>query len=253
MKRMALVGLLALASWSSQAAENVPGWRVGGAASFFDFQANNNTNPQLGDNYIDDSTVGLKLYGQYRFNQWFALEAAYHNTGDLEDLSTNDEFPGELRISFDGLSLQGLVFLPTPSEEIQPYIKAGMYDFDDELAVNGSVTSNSSESSFVYGAGAVIELNESFAIRADGEWFDADAGDLWAVNLGLEYSFGGAKEPAPAATAAPPPPPAEESAPAVESAPAEDPAPAEQGGMAEPDAPAAEAPTEADVESTSTE
>jgi outer membrane protein OmpA-like peptidoglycan-associated protein len=216
MKRTALVGLLALVSWTAQAAQEVPGWRAGVAAAFFDFQADNNTNPPLGDKYIDDSSVGVKLYGQYRFNNWFAVEGAYHNSGDLESLSVNSDFPGELRISFDGFSLQGLVFIPLETEEIQPYLKAGMYDFDDELSVNGSTTSNSSENSFVFGGGAVIELSDAFSIRADAEWFDADAGDLWSVNLGLEFGFGRAKAAAvPIAAAAPiaaaeaAPPPAE--------------------------------------------
>lgn len=231
MKRTALVGLLALVSWTAQAAQEVPGFRAGVAAAFFDFQGDNNTNPPLGDKYIDDSSVGLKLYGQYRFNEWFALEGAYHNSGDLESLSVNDSAPGELRISFNGFSLQGLVFIPLETEEIQPYLKAGMYDFDDELSVNGNTTSNSSENGFVFGGGAVIELSDAFSIRADAEWFDAEAGDLWSVNLGLEYAFGGRTQAASDTATPPPPPPAAEATGAVES-----------------EAPAAEAPTEAAIE-----
>jgi hypothetical protein len=190
------VGLLALVSWSAQAAQGIPGWRADIAASFADFKGDDTINPSVGDKFIDDSSVGLKISGQYRFNSWFGLEGAYHNTGEFEDLSTDSNNPGNLELSFDGFSLQGLFYLPSPSAEIQPYLKAGMYDFDDELSFNGNVTSNSSESGFAGGAGAIIEINEQFGIRADLDWFDAEVGDLWSVNLGLHYAFGGTKVPA---------------------------------------------------------
>jgi opacity protein-like surface antigen len=200
MKRTALVGLLALVSWSVQAAQNVPGWSAGAAASFVDFQGDDEINPPVGDKFIDDSSVGAKIWGQYRFNERFGIEAAYHNTGELEDLSTSDAVEGTLEISFDGFSIQGMIFFPLANEEIQPYLKGGYYDFDDELSVNGNVTSNSSESSWVFGGGAIIDISDNFAIRADADWFDAEVGDLWAVNLGLQYSFGGS----PSAVAADP-------------------------------------------------
>lgn len=205
MKRTALVMLLALAGWSAQAAQNVPGWHVGGGASFADFDGKDEINPSLGESFINDGSVGLKVWGQYRFNDWLAVEGAYHNTGDFEDLSKSDAVNGnaDLDLSFDGFSVQGLLYFPLQSEEIQPYIKAGLYDFDDELSVDGNVTSNSSESGFVVGTGAVIDIADHFSIRADLDWFDADVGDLWAVNLGLQYSFGGSKSAAPVEDAAP--------------------------------------------------
>ncbi|MCK6370457.1 MAG: porin family protein [Gammaproteobacteria bacterium] len=78
MKRTAMVVLLGLMSWSAQAAQDVPGWRVGAAASFSDFEWDDDP-----DGLIKDSTVGVKLHVQYQFNNWLAVEGAYHNTGDF--------------------------------------------------------------------------------------------------------------------------------------------------------------------------
>ncbi len=57
-------------------------------------------------------------------------------------------------------------------------------------------------------------MSEQFAVRAEGDWFDIDDGDLWAINLGIEYLFGrpAQAEPvaavaAPVAVMAPPPHP----------------------------------------------
>jgi OOP family OmpA-OmpF porin len=193
MQRTALLGLLALVSFSAQAGHEVPGLRAGLAASFGEFQGADVPDAALGDKFIDDNAVGFKLYGQYQFNQWFGVEGAYHYSGDYEDKSKSESLPGKLTLSFSGFSAQGLLFVPMPSEDMQVFVRAGFYDFDDELALAGSNVSSAKERGLVAGAGASIEVSEHLAIRADLDWFDAKAGDLLAVNLGLQYSFGGAK------------------------------------------------------------
>ena len=191
MRRTALLGLLALVSWSAHADLNVPGWRAGVAASFANFRGSDVPDPELGNKFIDDNAVGAKVYGQYQFNDWFGIEAAYHNTGEFEDKSTSLTLPGKLKLSFSGFSAQGLLYVPSPSDEVQFYVKAGFYDFDDELELDGSNISSSSESGLVAGAGAVIEIAERLGIRADVDWFDAKVGDMYSVNLGIQYRFGG--------------------------------------------------------------
>jgi hypothetical protein len=193
MQRTALLGLLALVSFSAQAGHQVPGLRAGVAASFGEFQGADVPDAALGNKFIDDNAVGFKFYGQYQFNKWFGVEGAYHYSGDYEDKSKSESLPGKLTLSFSGFSAQGLLFVPMPSDDVQAFVKAGFYDFDDELALAGSNISSAKERGLVAGAGAAIEVSEHLAIRADLDWFDAKAGDLLAVNLGLQYSFGGSK------------------------------------------------------------
>lgn len=193
MQRTALLGLLALVSFSAQAGQDVPTLRAGVAASFGEFQGTDVPDAALGDKFIDDNSVGFKLYGQYQFDKWFGVEGAYHYSGDFEDKSKIASLPGKLKLSFSGFSAQGLLFVPMPSEDVQAFVKAGFYDFDDELSLDGSNLSSSKERGLVAGAGASIEVSEHLAIRADLDWFDAKAGDLLAMNLGLQWSFGGSK------------------------------------------------------------
>ena len=207
MRRTAMVGLLALVSWSAQAAHEVPGARLGIEASFSQFQGKDVPDPTLDSRFIEDNGVGFKLYGQYQFNKWLGIEGAYHNTGDFKDETPNDVPPIDLKLSFSGFSAQGILYVPMPSDEIRAFVKAGYYDFNDELSLNGSTTSSSSESGLVAGGGAIIEIGDNLGIRAEYEWFDADVGDLSSINIGVEYYFGGSKEAAPVALAATPPPP----------------------------------------------
>jgi outer membrane protein OmpA-like peptidoglycan-associated protein len=207
MKRTAMVGLLALVSWSAQAAHDVPGWRAGVAASFTNFKWTD------GDvEVINDSSIGGKVYAQYEFNDWFAVEGAYHNSsslsGDLVNVPTGSTIPaGNYKIQFSGFSGALLGYLPIRSDNIRIYGKVGYYDFNDDLTRDGDVTTNGSESGLMAGGGVAIEITDRFGIRVDGDWFDADVGDLWAVNLGLEYFFGGTKKVEPVAAPPPPPPP----------------------------------------------
>lgn len=218
MKRTVLVGMLALASVSAQAAHDVPGWRIGAAASFSQFEFDDDA----GDS--KDSAVGAKVSVQYQFNSLFGIEGAYHNTGEFsEDIVTaTDALPaGQYDLRFDGFSVSGVGYFPTSSEELRFYGKVGFFDFDDELALDGFVTSRGSESGLTAGAGAMIEISERFGLRADLDWFDAEVGDLWSANLGIEYFFGGSKAGATAASSEPPPPPAMEEPPVAEVAAAE--------------------------------
>ncbi len=189
MKRMAVLGLLALASWSVQADEAVPGWRAGVAASFGQFSGKDVPAAELGNKFISDNTVGYKVFTQYQFNNWLGLEGAYHFSGGYEDRSKNPDFPGKLELSFSGFSGQALLYILTTFDDFQAYVKAGIFDFDDELAVNGTTNSNSSERGLVGGFGAIFRLSELLGFRVEYERFDASVGDLSAVNLAVEFSF----------------------------------------------------------------
>lgn len=207
MKRMAVLGMLALVSWSAQAAEDATGWRGGVMASFGTFEGDDVPAPELGDKFINDNTVGYKIYGQYQLNNWLALEGAYHYSGSFEDRSKNTEFPGKLELSFSGFSAQALLYAPTSIDDFKFYVKGGIYDLDDDLVVDGSTNSTASERGVVFGAGLVFQLSDQVGFRAEYEQFDPDVGKLSSFNVGVEYSFGSRQAPAAAASAPPPPPP----------------------------------------------
>jgi hypothetical protein len=190
MKRAVVLGLLVLVGWSAQAGDFEPGLRVGLAASFGQFTGNDVPAPELPDRFINDESVGFKLYSQYQFNDWFGVEGAYHYTNDFEGESKSPALPGNLKITFSGYSLQGVLYAPTSIEDFEAYLKAGWYDFDDDLDVNGVDGGSSSERGLVAGAGAIMRFSDRLGLRADFDWFDADVGDLYSVNIGVEYYFG---------------------------------------------------------------
>ena len=224
MNRTAMLGLLAvLSTAAAEAGQEPPGWRIGGQASFTDFDWTD------GDqDVIKDGSVGGKLFAQYQFASWFALEAGWHTTGEFKESLVNAPdgavYPvGDYKLGFDGFSGNAVFYIPVGSEEIRPFLKGGLYEFDTELSYEGNVTSSGSESGLTLGGGVAIQISDRFGLRADGEWFDAEVGDLVAVNIGVLYAFGGddsepvvapvaaapVAEPEPAPPPPPPPPPAD--------------------------------------------
>jgi outer membrane protein OmpA-like peptidoglycan-associated protein len=199
MKRFLTAVLIGLAATSATAAEDDTFWNVGAAASFSQYSFDDDT--------LDDNSVGLQLFVGYRFNKWFGLEGAYHNTGTFSDDIDPPNPGGDVDVSLDGISGSALVFAPTLAEGVDLYGKVGYYAFDQDLVIDDAVSQNNSPDGLLLGAGARLMVSEQFAVRAEYEWYDIDDGDLWALNLGFEYLFGRPAKAEPVAVAAPPPPP----------------------------------------------
>lgn len=195
MKPFVLLGVLAMASFSAQAADGLQP-RVGAAAAFGSFSGDNSPAGVM-SGHVDDDAVGFKVYGQYPLNDWFAVEGAYYDSSKFktrvkEKITDPPGLTyGQYELSFDGWSALGVVYIPEPVEGFQVYVKGGYYNFDDDLAVDGVNFGSSSERGLVLGGGMLLQMSDNLAVRADVDWFDADVGDLTTVNFGLEYSFGG--------------------------------------------------------------
>jgi opacity protein-like surface antigen len=186
MKRFLMTAAMSLVAASTAMAEDQqPGWNVGAAALLGDYRFDS------GD--VSDTGAGLKLFAGYRFSEWFGVEAAYHNTGDFKEDITPAEAGGNAEVSLDGFSLAGLVFLPIPVEDVEFFAKAGFYNFDQELAVDDEFDQVNSPDGLMAGIGARFAVGEQFGIRFEADWFDIDDGELWSMNLGAEYLFGGSR------------------------------------------------------------
>ncbi|MBM4221866.1 MAG: porin family protein, partial [Gammaproteobacteria bacterium] len=123
MKRFLIPLAVSLASAPVMAANEYSVWNAGAAATFADYSFDDNT--------VDDSTVGLKLFGGYRINKWFGLEAAYHSFGDFSEAPPSPA--PAVDVNLDGYSGSVLLYAPFDSEDIDVFAKAGYFNFDQEL------------------------------------------------------------------------------------------------------------------------
>lgn len=178
MKRILTVAIIGLAAATAQAEGDPAGWSIGVAGVFGDYS--------LDSGIIDDTSVGAKVFGQYRFNQWVGLEAAYVNAGEFDENGSE----GRLELTVDGFSMSLVGYAPWGGEDVDFYGKIGYFDFDQELLQDGSPQTRSADG-FTAGAGARLSVSERIGIRAEFDWYALDDADFWTVSLGVDWRFGG--------------------------------------------------------------
>jgi outer membrane protein OmpA-like peptidoglycan-associated protein len=198
MKRCLTAFVLGLAATSALAVDDKTGWNAGLAGAFAEYS--------FDSNQLDDTSGGFKVFTGYRFNKWLGLEGAYYNFGDFDQDLVDPPRPpgGKAKAEIDGFTGSALLFAPLDSEDFEVYAKAGYYAFNQQVLVDDAEVASNSPSGLVLGAGSRFFISEQFAVRAEGEWFDIDNGNLWTLNVGIEYLFGRpAKAAVPVAMAAP--------------------------------------------------
>ncbi len=163
------------------------GWRVGVSGLLGDYK--------LDSAIIDDNAPGFQLYGQYRFNRYFAVGGSFLNMGDFEQ---DDTFTGSTtttpesiaQITLNGFTADLIAYAPLSSTNFQVFGKAGFYRLDQDLEIDGANSGTRSADGLTLGAGAEVAIAEQWGLRLDGNWYDFDDADFWTVGLGVNYQFG---------------------------------------------------------------
>lgn len=174
----ALPFVVILFAFPAAAADN--GFYIGGAVG----QAAIDTGT-LGDIEVDDDSTGFKVFTGYRFLTFLSVEGAYADLG-----TARGEGTAESEISVQGLSLQGVGYIPLGVADI--FVKGGIINWETDVSglIDGIETSTSNDGNDpVYGAGAQVRLG-SFCIRGEVEYFDIeDADQLYMISVGASYTF----------------------------------------------------------------
>lgn len=174
--------MLLLVACSANAANEGAEWRIGGSISFSDYERD--------DALVDDSSTGIKAHAQYRFNSWVGVEGAFYVSSDFKDDAVPASGGGETETSFQGVTLDALAYLPSPSERIDFFLKGGYFDFfDTDLKVDGVTTDTGSDDGLKLGAGSAIQATDDIGIRVEFDWYDVSGADLWTIGIGAEYRF----------------------------------------------------------------
>ena len=182
MKRIAIAAILFLITGAAIAENDDAGWRIGGALAYSEFDSS--------DGLIDDSSVGFKLFAGYRFNAWLGAEGAYYNSSDFSGDATPGAGGGEVDKSYKGFSISGVGYMPLPGDRVDLFLKAGYVDFTNvKLKLDGVDVSTSTEDGLTLGIGASVLATDVIGLRAEFDWYDTNAADLWSFNLGAEYRF----------------------------------------------------------------
>jgi OmpA-OmpF porin, OOP family len=178
---LALLGM-ALASSVTDAAETETGFYAGGGIG--------EANLEIDDSGFDDADTAFKVFGGYRFNQYFGVELAYFDGGTAEGVV--DDLNGVLEVDTSGVNLSAMVTAPL-AENFSLFAKLGYASIELDATLRSlgqrfgadSVT----EEELSYGAGASYSFNENFAVRLEYEAFDIDDADADLLTLNAVFKF----------------------------------------------------------------
>ena len=167
----------------------------------------------------DDRDTGYKLYGGYRLNRNFAVEAGYFDLGRF-DYTLNTRPPGSLNgnLRVRGLNLDLVGILPV-GERFSVFGRVGAAyaqsrtGFSSFGAVPVAGSRDEKNTNLKVGVGLQYAFTDRLAVRAELERYRIkdevrNRGHIDMASVGLVYQFGASPQPAPRAiVAAPPPPP----------------------------------------------
>jgi len=183
MKRMTIAvicSVIALIACDAGADPAPSGWLIGGSAVTAGLKRD--------DNVVDDTSIGFKLFGQYKFNSWFGLEGAYCRSGAFASNATSAD-GDNFELVYQGFMFQGIGYVPLPWEEVEFFLKGGYFTFNVDSTINSSNSGTGSDNGVAIGTGFTVHITESVHFRTSVDWYDADKSDLASIELGLEYRF----------------------------------------------------------------
>lgn len=141
----------------------------------------------IGDIDFEATDTGFKLFGGYRFNEYFSVEAAYIDGG-----TPNDTVFG-VTVESDAAAVQGSVIGTVPiGERFGIYLRGSLISWEsDNMATDGftTVTETTDGNDFGYGLGGVFSVTGNFSLRGEFEGADLDGTDLRLLSVSGLFSF----------------------------------------------------------------
>jgi OOP family OmpA-OmpF porin len=171
-------------------------------------------NATVSDNSRD---TGYKVFGGYRFHPNMALEASYFDLdkfGYTARSSATDSLTGQMQVR--GLGLDAVLIAPL-TEKFSVFGKAGIQysEARDNFTGTGGVvvrddSPNISELNSKFGIGMQYAFTDALSVRAELERYRVNdavgsRGDIDHLSVGLVYSWGQARKPAPVMAPVPAP------------------------------------------------
>ena len=160
--------LLAVVTMQSQAENN---WYIGGRAS----QA------VVDDRGIDGDNTGAKIFGGYKFNDYFAIEGGYYDFGEIIDSGS--------RLELNGVSLAAVGLVPV-SSKVSLFGKVGIHDWDADSTgtISTQLTTDSDTDTF-YGVGLNYAINDRWSVRGEFERYEVEDLDINVGSVGVSFKF----------------------------------------------------------------
>lgn len=137
---------------------------------------------------VDASSTAYRLTAGWRFNQYLALEAGYHNFGRFDQAFDNAGIPTEFSLKADGFTLGGVGYLPL-NERWSLFARFGVFFWDGDADINNVTAATPEDTNMYLGAGARFALTDWISLTTDGSRYHLDDTSSNVFSVGIDLSF----------------------------------------------------------------
>lgn len=137
----------------------------------------------------DDKDTGWKIFGGVMINKNFAIEGTYINWGEISGRGTLIGIPVNISGDAKSFGAAAVGILPL-NERFSLFGKAGVLMTTVSATISGGGVSSSDDDDSTelhLGVGAMFNVSERFAIRA--EWERAQDTKVDMISIGVQYRF----------------------------------------------------------------
>jgi len=133
---------------------------------------------------LDDSTTAYRLALGYELGQYFSVEGAYVDFGNINA----NLLIGDVTASADGFGLAAIGRLPL-GDSFALTARVGYLSWDADVTLAGQGDSDSG-SDIVFGIGGELNVGERLGFTAGWSRYSLDDIDLDYLSVGIRFRFG---------------------------------------------------------------
>lgn len=137
----------------------------------------------LGATSCDDSDVGFKIFGGFKFNQYIAAELGYVDLGEVTAAASGVSVAAEA----DGFQIA--VVGSYPIDQFSLLGKVGLYAWDASFSSNLGPVADEDGTDIMFGVGGAWQLAPQLSLRGEWERFDFDGDDVDFFSASVIYNF----------------------------------------------------------------
>ena len=136
----------------------------------------------------DASSTAYRLTVGWRFSDYLAVEAGYHNFGDFDQTFDISGTPIDVSLKADGFTFGGVGSLPL-GDRIALFARAGAFFWDGDADINNVTQATPEDTNLYVGVGARLALTERLSLTADASRYDLDDTSSSVFSAGFDIRF----------------------------------------------------------------
>lgn len=139
---------------------------------------------------IDTDSTAFRIFGGWRFNEYFAVEGGYQDFGDFEQQIDVNGTPVTASLSADGFTLGVAGSLPV-GERFSVMGRFGMFYWDGNAEINNVSQATPEDTNLFLGAGVSYAVGDHFRLIGDWTRYELESANSNVISLGFQFGFGG--------------------------------------------------------------